>query len=171
VLVGENGMIYRYTTSGSLETSPTSQTLRDVWGRSASDIYAVGDQGTIVHYNGSGWSSMASGTTANLRGVAGAATATYAVGQGGTLLELSNGTWTRIDLGLSADLRGVSLTADDDVFVVGTGDTILHYDGMQWSPIRPPISSTDYNAVYARTSVVFVGTNSGEVAWLVRPGP
>ena len=114
---------------------------------------------------------MASGTTANLLGVAGAATATYAVGQDGTVLELSNGTWTRIDLGLSVELRGVSLAGDDDVFVVGTGDTILHYDGMQWSPIRPPISSTDFNAVYARTSVVFVGASSGEVAWLVRPGP
>ena len=35
----------------------------------ASDVFAVGDGGTILHYNGSTWSSMTSGTTNYLRGV------------------------------------------------------------------------------------------------------
>ena len=36
--------------------------LRRVWGTSPSDIFAVGDSGTILHYDGSTWSSMISGT-------------------------------------------------------------------------------------------------------------
>ena len=34
-----------------------------IWGTSMSDIYFAGRKGTIVHYNGSGWTKIESGTT------------------------------------------------------------------------------------------------------------
>ena len=40
--------------------------LDGVWGSSATDVFAVGDSGTILHYNGSAWSAMSSGTTNEL---------------------------------------------------------------------------------------------------------
>jgi hypothetical protein len=43
--------------------------LSGVWGSSGGDIFAVGDYGTIVHYDGTDWSPMSSGTTAWLSGV------------------------------------------------------------------------------------------------------
>ncbi len=42
-------------------TSGTSNLLADVGGTSSSDVFAVGNYGTIVHYNGSAWSGMSSG--------------------------------------------------------------------------------------------------------------
>ena len=36
--------------------------LRAVWGHSAQGVFAVGDGGTILHFNGAGWQAMASGT-------------------------------------------------------------------------------------------------------------
>ena len=33
----------------------------NVWGVSSSDIYAVGDYGTIAHYDGSKWATMDGG--------------------------------------------------------------------------------------------------------------
>jgi len=47
-------------------TSGTTEYLLGVWGTSASDVFAVGDGGTILHYNGSAWSPMSSGTTDDL---------------------------------------------------------------------------------------------------------
>ena len=41
----------------------------DVWGSSGSDVFAVGNGGTILHYDGSAWSAMTSGTTFALNGV------------------------------------------------------------------------------------------------------
>src|SRR5262249_55940724 len=36
--------------------APDALRLSDVWGSGASDVYAVGDAGTIVHYDGHSWS-------------------------------------------------------------------------------------------------------------------
>ena len=33
-------------------------TLNAIWGSSGNDVFAVGDFGTILHYNGSAWSVM-----------------------------------------------------------------------------------------------------------------
>lgn len=37
-------------------------TLRKIWGRSTTDLYMVGDRGTIVHWDGSTWRRIESGT-------------------------------------------------------------------------------------------------------------
>ena len=71
---------------------PTGVTvdLYSVWGDSHSDVFAVGDSGTILHYDGSVWSRQSSGTTANLRGVWGnSATDVIAVGDSGTILRFN----------------------------------------------------------------------------------
>ena len=63
-------------------TSGTTYHLYGVWGSSGSDVFAVGGNGTILHYNGSAWSSMTSGTTNNLLGVWGSSGSdVFAVGE------------------------------------------------------------------------------------------
>jgi photosystem II stability/assembly factor-like uncharacterized protein len=47
-------------------SNPATENLNAVWGTAANSVYAVGNKGTILHYNGTSWSSMASGTTTNL---------------------------------------------------------------------------------------------------------
>ena len=43
--------------------------LNGVWGAAANDIWAVGDGGVIVHFNGVDWSTIPSGTTENLSSI------------------------------------------------------------------------------------------------------
>jgi hypothetical protein len=52
-----------------LELSGTVTALAAVWGTSSSDVFAVGWDGTILHYDGSGWTEMMSGTDAGLTDV------------------------------------------------------------------------------------------------------
>ncbi len=40
--------------------------LHASWGTSSTNMYTVGDGGTILHFNGTTWTRMASGTTKNL---------------------------------------------------------------------------------------------------------
>lgn len=71
---------------------PTTRTLQSVWGSSGSDVFAVGRNGTILHYNGTSWSPMKSSTTQWLHGVWGSSGSdVFAVGSGGTILHCRDG--------------------------------------------------------------------------------
>lgn len=48
---------------------PHGRSLRDVWGTSAQDVYAVGEFGTIMHWDGADWRMEDSGTTLDLHTV------------------------------------------------------------------------------------------------------
>lgn len=51
---------------------PVSFSIKKIWGANASDVYAVGHngvEGIILHYNGSTWQKMESGTTVSLNDV------------------------------------------------------------------------------------------------------
>ena len=56
----DGGIVYTTAVSG------VTSTLRDVWGLDASNIWAVGDGGVILKWNGTAWSAQASGITTNL---------------------------------------------------------------------------------------------------------
>jgi len=114
--------------------------LNDIWGSSSSDVFMVGDSGTILHYDGSIWSSMNSGTTGYLSGVWGTSSSdVFAVGGGGTIIHYDGTSWSQMNSGTSHGLNDVWGVSSSDVFVVGTGSTaytsstILHYDGSEWS--------------------------------------
>jgi len=47
----------------------TTANLSAVWGSGPNDVWAVGDNGTIVRWNGAVWSPVASGTTNDLLGI------------------------------------------------------------------------------------------------------
>ena len=55
--------------------SGVSTTLTRVWGRTQTDVFAVGLAGTIVHFDGTSWTPVQSNTTYALRGVWAAARA------------------------------------------------------------------------------------------------
>jgi hypothetical protein len=58
-----------------------------IWGSSGSDVFVVGTNGSIRHYEGSTWSPMSSGTTNRLNSVWGCSSNdVFAVGENGTIL-------------------------------------------------------------------------------------
>ena len=84
---------------------PTGNPLHGVWGSSGSDVFAVGDYGTIVHYDGMTWSPMSSGTYNHLRGVWGSSGSdVFAVGDYGTILHYDGAAWSHMSSGTSAYL-------------------------------------------------------------------
>jgi photosystem II stability/assembly factor-like uncharacterized protein len=69
------------------QTSPSAgHSLHALWASAGNDVWAVGDLGTIVHYDGRRWNPSESGTTAALTIVYGAGSRdVWAVGQGRVL--------------------------------------------------------------------------------------
>src|SRR4051812_35318310 len=97
--------------------SGTTLPLDGVGGTSPSDVWAVGDGGTIIHFNGSGWAASASGTANTLYAVWAASSAdAWAVGANSTLLHYNGTSWS------SATWPGPAALAVDGVWGSGPSD-------------------------------------------------
>ena len=98
---------------------PTLSTVQEMWGSSGSDVFCVGSMGMIVHYDGSTWTEMTSGTSEPLYGIWGSAwDNVYAVGESGTLLHYDGSIWSALDSGTTEkriDIWGASPTDSNSV--------------------------------------------------------
>jgi hypothetical protein len=93
---GSAGLAFSSATGTSWTSVNTGSTriLTSIWGPSSSDLYATGEQGTILRYTGSSWTSMTTGTTDLFWSVSGASdgSAGFAVGYNSTLATATSGT-------------------------------------------------------------------------------
>jgi len=125
--------------AGVTSATGTAEDLYAVFGTSASNVWAVGSNGTILRYDGSAWAAQTSPTTAELRGVWGAsAAAAWAVGTGGKIVKWDGANWTNATSGTINGLTGVWGASATDVWAVGTGGTILHWGGVAWTSVASP---------------------------------
>ncbi len=131
------------------EQTSTDSALYDIWGSSRENIFAVGENGTILRYNGFSWSHSASGTTLQLSGIWGsAADDIYAVGDKATLLHYDGVRWSPVAHPLSGTgfpLYDVWGSSAADVFVVGFG-AILHYNGTAWVRMNINTAGEDWSS-------------------------
>jgi hypothetical protein len=106
-----------------------------VWGTSGNDVFAVGNQGTILHYDGISWSTMNSGTTRFLTSVWGSSSIdVYAVGSNGTILHYDGISWSKAATPATENLNDIWGASGTDVFVVGDYGQILHYTSKKPNP-------------------------------------
>lgn len=119
--------------------TPQGNTLRSVWGSDADNIYAVGDNGTISHFDGSNWNTH-NPVTAQLNDVWGSGPgAVYAVGgesnsSSSHIVMFFDGTnWQEIDVGADQRLLSVFGTSDSNVYIGGWNGRLYHYDGSVWN--------------------------------------
>ncbi|MFN8459698.1 MAG: alpha/beta hydrolase-fold protein [Anaerolineae bacterium] len=150
-----------------LTSSPvplTTNQLNSIWGSSASDVFAVGQLGTIVHYDGSAWSPLESRTAKNFTGVWGSSpNDVFVTGTSGAILHYDGIAWSKMDSGWTMGIMGVWGSSSSDVFAVGEGGIILHYDGAAWSPIPSGVFETLTGVWGSSGSDVFVVGGDGRI--------
>jgi hypothetical protein len=112
----------------------------------------MGSVGTILHWDGSAWTSVSSGTTYYLFGVWGSgASDVWAVGGGLpgtiTILHWDGSAWTSVSIGMPNTLYGVWGSGASDVWGAGYGGTILHWDGSAWTSVSSG-TTNDLRAIW-----------------------
>ncbi|MFM2165844.1 MAG: hypothetical protein RIS79_215 [Verrucomicrobiota bacterium] len=117
------------------QSSGSTENLRAIWAANATNLWAVGDNGTILKGDGTNWTAQTSGTTEHLRAVCGSsATSVWAVGDNGTILFFNGTNWAAQTSGTTNALRGVWGSSGTNVFTVGDGGTILRStNGTAWT--------------------------------------
>jgi chitodextrinase len=114
-------------------TSPTTNWLRSVFMVSADDGWAVGNDGTIIRWDGTNWNIVTSPTTQSLLSVfMVSSTIGWAVGNHGTIIRWDGTNWSEITSPTSYDLESVFMLSADDGWAVGYGGTIIRWTGTEW---------------------------------------
>lgn len=122
--------------------------LRGIAGQGGSDVWVTGEDGSVLHYDGTSWTGRHSRTSESLNGLwQGPKSTAYAVGRSGTVLYYDGAVWSMRDSGTTAHLNAVWGSGPEDVYAVGNEGIIRHYDGRAWSGMRSG-TSDDLAAVW-----------------------
>ena len=135
---------------------PTGNTLNAVWAVAPTDVWIVGDRGTVLHWDGATWTAMRAPTDGNLNDVwASSATDVWTIADAWpsqraapTLMHWDGRAWATpaLDGFEPQDIWGAS---QDDVWLAGRAPVdshtppqsgVRHWDGMAWTA-RPDISA------------------------------
>jgi len=115
--------------------------FKDIWGRSANDIFAVGNGNTIFHYNGISWSKVPITYEFDFNAVWGDIGRVFVVGNDGLILEYDGNRWSKMTFNTTEDLNSIYGNGKS-VFAVGTNGTILKYNGVSWTHMDSGTTST-----------------------------
>lgn len=128
---GEGGstLLHRDAAGWSRISLGLSIDLHAVWGTGAGPVFVVGQQGTVVRFDGSSWTVQDTGTFEHLWSVWGLSeTQVFAAGTNGTTLFFDGSSWQRLESGSSRNLYGLWGPDVQHVFVSGAWSTFLRFD-------------------------------------------
>lgn len=124
--------------SSSLVPGITPYDLEDIGGTGPTNGYAVGERGTLLHYDGSQWSQVSPTlvpTIQTLNAVwVNSPNDIFVVGDWGSILHYDGTDWIEQTSGTTWHLYDVWGWGGSNVYAVGLNGTILHYDGTSWQP-------------------------------------
>jgi MYXO-CTERM domain-containing protein len=156
----------------------TTQNLRSVWGSSDSDLWIVGDKGTIVHFDGRAWSDSNSGTTEDLTGIYGTAPNDIWVStQQGSVLHWDGATWQVAVHMAQTTLLSIWASGPTDVWAVGIATTdgdaglIRRWNGAKWETTIVPNSTSVWSVTGMGPSEIWMaGSSQNSVTGFVLRG-
>ena len=156
---------------------PQGADLKALWGSKSDDIWAGGDGGILLHWDGRTWTSFRTTEQSDINAIWGNGTgAVWAIDNSGNI-HRTNGNcvsgapcWSRVHTTNGVSLLGIAGTSATDVWVVGSAGNIVHWDGQQWSSISAAASlascanaTTDFLSILANGDEALVGGNSGRL--------
>ncbi|MBI5136812.1 MAG: hypothetical protein HZA24_05680 [Nitrospirae bacterium] len=113
---------------------PQGDNLLGMAGSAPGNLWAVGDKGRILHFDGRRWTRQDTAATDYLAGVwAAPSGAAFVTGYNGRVLHFDGSRWENHPTGVSNDFNGIWGSGPDDVFAVADRGVIFHWDGRCWA--------------------------------------
>jgi hypothetical protein len=161
------GSVLRWT---PVHQGVTGNQLTAVWQDSTDDVFAVGLNGTVLHYNGTTWTALAlNQPTYQLRAVYGtSSTDVWMVGDNGVTVHYNGSTFTTVSSGVTPapNLKGVWEANSKNIYAVGGAITVLQSrNATSWTSIATPHGVVDtLRAIWGADSAhIFVVGDAGRL--------
>ncbi len=141
----------------------TTKNLRTVWGSGPSDVWAAGDKGQILHFNGQAWAPSPSGTEEDLTGIVGTGPANvYVSGEKGGIYHWDGKDWRQVADTPDTALVQMWASGPDDVWAVGIDNadevgTMRHWNGTKW----------EGQAISGASSLWGIGGTGPKDVWMI----
>ncbi len=158
--------------------SPTNRALASLSMTSSTDGWAVGDDGTIVRWDGSAWSTVASPTGEFLHSVhmlsptdgwaVGLISRTggWAMGTGGRIIKWDGSSWSIAAEPMTSSLYSIYMLSSTDGWAVGEHGTIVKWNGSSWSTVKSPPANSFYSVyMLSSTDGWAMGWNGAIIRW------
>jgi hypothetical protein len=169
MVTGDNGYVFRWSEMAGWDQMTADDQRRhfyDVWGTSGHDVFAVGQDGLIAHFDGEDWTLMNSGVTDTLRAISGP----VAVGDNGAVTVFDGSQWRPESPGTTANLNAVYHIEGKETWAVGDGGVIIKREGGgSWVVYERSLYTIDLQCVWgADVTDIWFG---GETGYLLRYQP
>jgi hypothetical protein len=121
-IVGSKQIVVRNTGAGwYIEGTGDNSTMNGLWGLDSSNIWSAGTLGSTRFWNGSSWKNLAANTD-----VTRSVLYVWMTGEKGLLLFFDGVNWSSQSTGTISDLNSIFQAGPNDLWIVGSGGTILH---------------------------------------------
>ncbi len=139
------------------ETTYTTNNLNSIHFASEKSGWAVGDNGTMLFYNGSGWTSEQSVTEKNLFCVFMLSQDNvWSVGEDGIILNFNGNVWEEVHSPTKEKLLSVSFSDSENGTAVGANGTIIVFEDGKWISVKSNIRGNLFS-VQADNTSTFIG--------------
>ncbi len=126
-------------------TPPSKLWMYDVFGNDASDVYACGHGGSMVHFNGTDWTEVDMNSTRNIVSIWGEGDGTlYACGAAGSVWRNSGSGWGSMASGSTKYLVGLG-SFKGDIHVSGVDGSLLRLSNGSWVDTKQTMIFRDPN--------------------------
>lgn len=181
--VGQHGQILRRSDAGwSPMPSPTTRTLRTVHGITGNNIWAVGDGGVMLRYNGTTWQVQNAPDgqffdcrTVHVRGPSDVLASCNERGWGWSIQRWNGSSWIRMDTPQREFITDIA-EGNGRLWAVGSQRTIYRQEGDGWVQDAERLGDVNVQAIYADARGVLAVGNEGlsmqrtTSGWTIRSG-
>jgi hypothetical protein len=145
---------------------PATGSLRSIWGASDHDVWAVGQAGTILHFDGTTWTRATSGTTMDLYAVRGTGSAdVWASGAHGTIVHWNGSVWTTMTTpSPTATYYALWAVEPDMVWFVGDQSPTL-WDGSKFTAFPIGITGTLFTGWASSSLDLWAAGSNGRLVY------
>jgi hypothetical protein len=129
--VDNNGGVWKSRSYGMDYLNQSVEHVTGMWGSDARNLYAIGDNGSLMHFDGQAWGRDSISTTDRLRDIWGGGADDIYITTDADVHHFDGGDWKSVYQGPFLGFDGIWGFDSGEIICVGSGG-IARYDGSTW---------------------------------------